>query len=114
MVSRGQIKEFDSIERIDVRQLFFTLKDYAIDIELQRDIYRDMVILTANSQNPEKFTILDKIQKLYNKKYKTSIEKLIEGYAKEFENGGSKEKVIRFKNKDKKKVRDLVKLLGEK
>ena len=108
LVARGQIKEFSFIERIDVRELFLMLKDYAIELEIQRDIYRDLVILTAPSQNPEKFTIIDKIKKLYNQQYKTSIEKLVEGYKKEFGNNEEKVMTVRIANTEKKKLKDLI------
>jgi hypothetical protein len=114
LVSRGQIKEFEFIERIDVRYLFLLLKDHAMELEIQRDLYHDIAILTSNSNDPNKFTLLDKIQKLYNSKFKTSIEKLIEGYKEEFKDGKPKEVTIKFKQSDKKKVRDLVKIMKEK
>ena len=97
------------MERIELKHLFLMLKDYAIELEIQRDIYRDIVTLTGSSQDPEKFSILDKIQKLYNKQYKTSIERLLEGYKREFGNNKSKELKIRLSTEGKKKVSDLIK-----
>jgi len=94
--------------------LYLMLKDYAIDLEIQRDFYRDVVILTAPNQNPDKFAILDKIQKLYNNKFKTSIEKLIEGYKKEFGDGKSREVKVRLSGEGKKKISDIVKNLPQK
>jgi hypothetical protein len=96
------------MERIELRYLFLVLKDYAIELEIQRDIYRDIVVLTGSSQDPEKFSILDKIQKLYNKQYKTSIERLLEGYKREFGDNTSKEMKIRLSSEGKKKVNDLI------
>jgi len=98
------------MERIDLRQLFLILKDYAIELEIKRDLYRDMIVLSASSQNAEKFSILDQVQKLYNNQYKTSIEKLIEGYKVEFSNGESKEIKIKIhEDGTKKKVSELIK-----
>lgn len=114
MVSRGQIKECKAIERIEMAPLYLSLKDYAIELELQRALYHDIVILTAPSDNPEKFAILDKIQKLYNQKFKTSVEKLIEGYKKEFGDGKNKEMKIRVQDPDKNKVSELIKRMPQK
>ena len=109
LVARGQIREFDYIERINVRHLFLMLKDYAIELEIQRDLYRDIVVLTSNSQNPDKFTIIDQIKKLYNQKFKTSFEKLVEGYKKEFAPGKSQELTVKISgNIRKKKIKDLI------
>jgi hypothetical protein len=90
------------------------LKDHALELEIEREFYRDIVILTAPSNNPDKFAILDKIQKLYNHKYKTSIEKLVEGYKKEFGDGKSKEIKINFNDRSKKKISELVKRMPQK
>ena len=114
LVSRGQIKEYNTIERIELGPLYFLLKDYATELEIERELLRDTVILTSSSNNPDKFMILDKVQKLYNPLHKTSIEKLVEGYKKEFVDGKSKEIIINFQNVPKKKVSELVKLLKQK
>jgi ribosomal protein S20 len=90
------------------------LKDFAIDLEIQRDFYRDVVVLSAPSQNPEKFVILEKIQKLYNQSHKTSIETLIENYKKEFGDGKTKEMKIRLRDEGKRKISEIVKNLPQK
>lgn len=90
------------------------LKDYAIDLEIQREFYRDVVILSAPSQNPEKFSILDKIQKLYNQQFKTSIERLVEGYKKEFADGKSREVKVRTGSIAQKKISEIVKNMPQK
>lgn len=113
MASRGLIKEFDFFERIEIKMIWFILKDFAIDLEIKRDFYSDLVILSAPSTNPDKFAILDTIQKLYNQKYKTSVEKLIEQYKKEFSDGKGKVMKIRTKNNNKKAVSDIVKSIGK-
>lgn len=84
------------------------LKDYAIELEIKRDFYHDMIVLTASSANPDKFSILDTVQKLYNQQYKTSIEKLIEGYKKEFGSNKDKRMTIRTADESRKKVSDLI------
>jgi predicted metal-dependent hydrolase len=94
--------------------LYLMLKDYAIDLEIQREFYRDVVILTSSSDNPDKFTVLDKIQKLYNQKFKTSVERLVEGYKKEFGDGKSKEVKIRIRDTSKIKISEMVKNLPQK
>lgn len=90
------------------------LKDFAIELEIERQFLDNVITLTAGSNNPDKFAILDRVQKLYNPKHKSSIEKLIETYKKEFTDGKTKEKIINFKGVPKKKVSDLVRLLKEK
>lgn len=114
MASRRLIKEIQSIERINLSDLWFYLKDFAIDLEIQRDYYHDIINLIAPSQNPDKFSILDKIQQLYNKKHKTSVEKLIEQYKMEFDNSKNKTMKIRLNDSNKKRISDLVKSLPEK
>jgi hypothetical protein len=89
--------------------LFLYLKDFAIELEIKRDFYRDMIVLSASSQNSDKFSLLDQVQKLYNNQYKTSVERLIEGYKKEFGDGKNKEVKIRLSSEGKKKVNDLIK-----
>jgi len=96
------------MERINLRPLFLKLKDYAIELEIDREFFRDVVILTASAQDPEKFSILDKIQKMYDPQHKTSIERLVEGYKREFGNDQSKEMKIRLKDEGKKKINQLI------
>ena len=91
------------------------MKDFAIELEIQRDLYHDMVILNAGSQNPDKFSIIEKIQKLYNYESKTSVEKLIEGYKKEFGDGKKQKEVkIRLNDPNKNKVSELLKRMPQK
>lgn len=85
------------------------MKDFAIELEIQREFYRDIVILTSPTANPDKFNVLDSIQKLYNQEHKTSVEKLVEIYKKEFTDGKTKEIKIRMNDPGKKKISDLVK-----
>ena len=84
------------------------MKDFAIELEIQREFYRDIVILTSPTANPDKFNVLDSIQKLYNQEHKTSVEKLVEIYKKEFTDGKTKEIKIRMNDPGKKKISDLV------
>jgi len=114
LVSRGQIKECKAIERIEMAPLYLALKDYAIDLEIEREFYRDLVILSSSSQNPEKFSVLDKIRKLYNNSYKTSMEKMIEQYKQEFGDGKTKVVKIRTGAIAQKKISEIVKNLPQK
>ena len=102
------------MERIDLNQIYFMLKDYAIELEIERSFLHEVIVLSSSSQNPERFTILDRVQKLYNQGHKTSIEKLVEGYKKEFGDGKNKEIKIRLRDPDKHKVSELLKRMPQK
>lgn len=116
MVSRGLIKEYEKFERIDLAPLYFILKDYAIELEIEHSLLHEAIILSSSSQNPERFAILDKVHKLYNQNHKSSIEKLIEDYKKEFGDGTKKPKEIkiRLRDPDKNKVSQFVKQMPQK
>ena len=114
MVARGQIKESNSIEQIDLRHLYYLLKDFAVELEIERDLLNNIITLTASSTNTDKFSILDQVHKLYDPKHKSVVEKLVEKYKEEFGSGKTKEKIISFKGTPKKKVSELVKLLKTK
>jgi len=90
MVSRGLIERIESIELIELSYLWYILMDYAISIELQRNLYHDMVVLKSYGNDPEKFAILDNITTLYDPSNKPSIEKLIDKFKEEMSKGNSK------------------------
>ena len=84
------------------------LKDFALELEIERDVLHDIIVLAAPSDNPEKFAIIDQVKKLYNPKHKTSTEKLIEGYKKEFGSNKSKRMTVRTVIENKKKINELI------